>query len=163
MAECPEREAYIREYLRYDPESPTGLRWMRSPLGGKKAGEPAFTAKNPRWRYYVGSCKGKLLRAHRVVWFLVHGEWPDQVDHINGDRNDNRIENLRAATSQINNQNRTARGYILEKRTGKYRAQIKTRGVTTTLGYFATPEEARAAYLEAKKIHHPTAPERCYA
>jgi hypothetical protein len=49
---------------------------------------------------------GKSYYAHRLAWFYMNGEWPDQIDHINGIKSDNRIENLRNVTVQQNNQNK---------------------------------------------------------
>ena len=160
MSVTAEVEEAIRHYLAADPTSPTGLRWVVTPRGGPVAGDPAFTAVRDNG-YHVGSVKYKLLRAHRVVWFLHHGTWPQQVDHLNGDRRDNRIENLRAATALENQHNRIRRG-CTRRASGKWDARIMVNYKTLRLGLFNTEAEARAAYLEAKRTHHPSAPERCY-
>lgn len=112
---------------------------------------------------YAGKLRGKPLLAHRVVWFLAHGEWPSVIDHIDGDGFNNRLDNLRNVTQQVNMHNQSRRGYHYSARAGKYIARITLGGKQIHVGTFGTAEEAHAAYLEAKKIHHPTAPERCYA
>lgn len=103
--------------------------------------------------------------AHRLAWLYMHGNWPvEQIDHINGVRNDNRFCNLREATRSQNLQNvfkpsvnntSGLRGVVYHKRDKKYQAQIRVDGAQKHLGSFNTPEEASAAYLAAKKIHHP--------
>jgi hypothetical protein len=78
-----------------------------------------------------------------------------ELDHINGIRNDNRIENLRSVTRQQNQWNRTtAKGYYWDKVKNKWRAELKLNRKKIYLGMFNTEEEARNAYLAAKQIYH---------
>ena len=78
-----------------------------------------------------------------------------QVDHINGIRHDNRLENLRLVTNQQNNFNRTkALGYTWNKRSNKWSAYIKLNGKQIPLGYYNNEEDARNAYLTAKRVYH---------
>jgi len=112
--------------------------------------------------YLIFSIKGKRVFAHRLAWFLTYGDWPlDAVDHINGDRLDNRIENLREASNTQNRQNmRKSRKdnslKILGVSTcrGKYQARIKANGVRYNLGTFETPEEAHQVYIAKKREIH---------
>jgi hypothetical protein len=103
--------------------------------------------------------------AHRLAWFYVHGCWPKGViDHINGDRTDNRIANLRDVPVGVNAQNRRAPqtnsrsgvlGVCWKACRSRWLAQIKTNGQRTkVLGTFRTKEEAEAAYLAAKRELH---------
>jgi hypothetical protein len=87
-----------------------------------------------------------------------------QLDHINGIKRDNRIENLREATDSENQQNQKKPpahntsgflGVTKYKRNGKWVAGIKLNGKRINLGYFDTPEAAHAAYLQKKKELHP--------
>lgn len=104
----------------------------------------------------------KAIGVHRLI-FLYHNEdfnigykpRENQIDHINGIRDDNRIENLRVVTCQENHMNRTtAKGYGFEKSRNKWRASITTKGVSRIIGRYDTELEARDAYLEAKQIEH---------
>lgn len=105
---------------------------------------------------------GKSYMAHRLAWLDVNGEWPEVfVDHINGDRSDNRLINLRAATRELNAQNqRVAQkhnklGILGVSPYGeKYYACIRVNGKTKYLGLHETPEVAHQAYLEAKRKYH---------
>ena len=95
------------------------------------------------------------LKGHQYAWYIVHKEIVEQIDHINGDKSDNRIENLRAVTHQQNQWNQTkAKGYSFYKSMGKYKSQIQVDGVKKHLGYYINEEEARQAYLEAKEQYH---------
>lgn len=110
---------------------------------------------------------GKNYTAHRLAFLYMDGAWPeDDVDHINGVRNDNRWVNLRPAVRRVNCENRrTPRsdnissgvlgvskdGHPLKK---PYRATIQTNGKSIRVGYFATADEAHAAYVQAKRKHH---------
>jgi len=102
--------------------------------------------------------KRHCLLGHRLAWFLHYGELPsNQLDHIDGVRTNNKIENLRNVTSQQNNWNRVrARGCYWNKKRNKFQSLIRLNGKLIYLGYFTTELEARNAYLEGKKKYHVT-------
>lgn len=113
--------------------------------------------------YSVLAVDGVLYRAHRLAWFYVTGAWPQgEVDHINGQRADNRFLNLRVVTGAINSQNRRrANGNsrtgllgVYPHKTG-FQARIMVSGSRRHLGTFQTAEAAHAAYLAAKRQVHP--------
>lgn len=91
----------ILESLDYSPE--TGRFVWRKNTGRAVAGDQAGCRKGDG--YIVIRFKGKLYRAHRLAWFLVNGDWPEAVDHINHNKADNRIKNLRRASKKINGRN----------------------------------------------------------
>lgn len=93
--------------------------------------------------------------AHQFAWYWVNRECVEQIDHINGIKDDNRISNLRAVTQQQNQWNRTtAKGYCWCKSHKKWKTQIKINCKQINLGYYNTEQEARSAYLAAKEIYH---------
>lgn len=142
----------IYDVIEYDPSSPTGLRWLVATSNRVRVGSPALCGQHSNG-YYSGQVLGTRQYAHRVVWFLHTGEWPEQVDHINGNRRDNRIENLREVTNQQNAFNRrSVKGYTLYR--DKYMAYITVDYKFKFLGYYGTPEAARGAYLAAKRVLH---------
>ena len=109
---------------------------------------------------------GKTHQAHRIVWQLHNGQIPDglQIDHINGIKDDNRIENLRLDVNKENPQNisepqcNNTSGYLgvsWNEREKKWRAQIMVKGKRKYLGLYDTKEEAYEAYLAAKRDLHP--------
>jgi hypothetical protein len=108
--------------------------------------------------YLVAKTKGKQVYLHRLVWGIAYGDCPQIIDHINQDKLDNRLCNLREATNSRNILNSGSRkkksdlpmGVSLDRRRSKYLAQIVIDGRYRFLGYFLTPEEAEAAYLAAK-------------
>jgi hypothetical protein len=121
MAKTQLTSAILNELLEYNPNSGE-LRWrergahwfkdsakwsaaehMRS-FNNRYSGELAFTA-NDGDGYRIGRVLHQGIRAHRVIWAMVHDEWPEQIDHENGNRSDNRLSNLRAASPVINRQN----------------------------------------------------------
>lgn len=96
--------------------------------------------------------------AHQLAWLLSHDEWPPRnIDHIDMDRANNRLSNLRLATPSQNGANRGRqknnssglKGVAWNKGAKRWRAQIKANGKRRHLGYFDTAEEAHAAYQEA--------------
>ena len=96
-------------------------------------------------------------RMHRRILGLKRGD-KRQGDHINHDTRDNRRLNLRIVTNQENHHNQRSKGYSWDDHSKKYRAGIMANGEYRHLGLYDTTQEARAAYLEAKRIYHPTAP-----
>ena len=104
-------------------------------------------------------CKAtrKHLRLHRVIYEFQHGpiSVDIQIDHIDGNRANNFLSNLRLVTSHHNQWNRrTAKGYSWYKRDKKWQAVICVNNQGKHLGYFDTEAEARQAYLDAKAIYH---------
>ena len=96
-----------------------------------------------------------ILYAHHFAWHWVNGNVDiDEIDHINRNRADNRICNLRNVPHQANLLNRNAKGYTYHKHSKKYQAKIRLNNKVISLGYYDTPEEARKAYLNAKQKHH---------
>lgn len=145
----------LRERLRYDPASGK-LFWRRN-------GREAFTADNGRG-YRCSVIDGKALKAHRVVFAIMTGRWPTEIDHINGDRSDNRWANLREVDRQTNSTNRRIRidntsgrvGIRRRSDTGKWTAFIGGQK-RRHLGQFDTEEQAVAARRAAEREHgyHP--------
>jgi len=113
--------------------------------------------------YITFSIRGARFLAHRVIWFLKYEEVPDKIDHINGNKSDNRIVNLRNVSHRENLQNcklssastTKITGVHFYKSRGKYTAQITVDYKTIHLGYFDTKEEALQARLDAElKYNH---------
>lgn len=114
--------------------------------------------------YLVTSVRKKLYVAHRLIWAYVHGVWPkNDIDHINGNRADNRIENLREATRAENLQNRTVRnknntsgypGVYWCKNKQKWCVEIKINRKKISLGNYDSKEDAVCARITGKKKYH---------
>jgi hypothetical protein len=160
----------LRQLLRYEQD--TGkLYWLPRPASmfekplrannwnSRYADREAFTALNEDG-YHHGKVAGKMVRAHRVVWAMVFNAWPDgEVDHINGDRTDNRLENLRLASRLSNGQNQkrfvtNTSGYTgvsYHKRSKRWQASVHFEGRSRTLGYFDSPEAAAEARAQANR------------
>lgn len=98
--------------------------------------------------YLTAYIDGKQQYIHRVVFFMTHGTLPPLIDHINRDKLDNRISNLRAATAQQNQLNRTRQGRGVYRRGDKWIAQLGGR----YLGIFHTEGEALSARASAYGI-----------
>ncbi len=105
-------------------------------------------------KYSMVRIDGKRQYAHRVVWESAFGPIPDgmQIDHINGETKDNRLENLRCVTRQQNQYNRACtNGFTWDKLRGKWKAQIKHNYKNIFLGRYDNIIDARAAYLRKYK------------
>jgi hypothetical protein len=152
----------LREILCYDRE--TGVFTWKIWKGGTARANSVAGFRDDFGHIHV-NVDGRGYLAHRLAWLHVYGEWPPTeltVDHKRG--KSNAIENLRVVTQTVNMQNRHAAqknnrlgvlGVDLLK-TG-YRARIKPpgkRSAVVHLGIFATPEEAHAAYVKAKRVLH---------
>lgn len=155
-------KAKVDEWLNFDIETGT-FTWRKSPSNNVNVGDTAGTIG--AYGYVIFSLCGRRWLAHRLIWTYLHGVIPDghEIDHINGDRKDNRPTNLRLVSRALNNQNRrTARrdsktgflGVTLHKRSGLYMARIKSGGKQNLIGYFKTAQEAHKAYLAKKREIH---------
>ena len=144
---------YVRSILDYNPL--TGEFWrkywnQKKPAGsGQSKGYRRITIDYSQ--YY----------AHRLAWLITYGEWPtDQLDHINGNKLDNRIENLRPATAGQNCQNvgrrrRNSTGFrgVLRFK-GRFRGRFMADGKMIDVGYYDTAIETARAVNEAMLKHH---------
>ena len=149
----------LQELFTHDPVAGV-LRWRVKTNRRIVVGSVAGTIND--FGYRVIRVDGQRYRAHRLIWFYAHGEWPkNDIDHINGNPDDNRLDNLRDVTTAENIQNqimahkrnRTGRLGVTQRKNG-FEARICTNGVTESLGLFDTADAAEAAYIEAKRIRH---------
>lgn len=147
----------ICELLDYDPE--TGLFTWRVPrlIGkGMRTLKPGSVAGTLRKGYILIGIDGTQYSAHRIAWLITHGEWPAcDIDHINHDRKDNRIANLRTATRGQNLANSSPRTDNTNGTPGVWywaaRRKWKAFYQGRTLGYFVDRDDAVAAYKQAKE------------
>lgn len=146
----------LQEVLSYDPE--TGSFAWRNPK------------RNAAWHVGYRQSHGYLMVCidygrfllHRLAWLYMTGEWPTKhIDHINGNRTDNRFKNLRDVTCAENAQNKKSAhrdsktGLLgVTPCNGRFRATIFSKGKHVSLGVHDTPDLAQAAYLSAKKNLH---------
>jgi len=161
-------------YFRFDPLEGTlyyknrgegdGFKSYRACMAwnGRNAGRAAGGVRTDGY-VGVGFDGGEHL-AHRIIWEMHNGPIPDdmEIDHIDGNRSNNTLPNLRVSTRAENSRNAGVRptsksgvkGVIWNKRKRKWSAQITVNGVNKTLGYFDDPAEASKAYNEAADLYH---------
>lgn len=149
----------LREILHYDPA--TGIFCFRVRRGGKKPGDTAgYLDSNG---YILIQVDGHTAQGQRLAWLYMHGEWPpEEIDHKNMCRSDNRFDNIRAATKSQNGMNRRKRadntsgfkGVTRRANGGGWFARIKSGDKQKYLGTFRTPDSAGAAYAEAARRLH---------
>ena len=152
----------------FDLNAETGeVRWTAASSQGRNTNKVAgSTAGNGYRAVKIG---GTSYLMHRIVWALAYGEWPaSPIDHIDGNRANNSVCNLRLVTPSQNMQNLAVTGrasasglvgaiYVpgTSRRRERWESKIKVNGISKYLGSFKTPEEAQSAYLRAKAELHP--------
>lgn len=147
----------VLELLRLDHE--TGQFYWKKNKARAIAGEMAGTVRNNGYRSL--QIDGIRFLCHRLVWLVVHGEFPKYViDHIDGDRLNNRPENLRDVPERLNfhnnlhkmrpNNTSGFKGVTWSKAHGKYHAQMMVNRKHIFLGSFASAKDAHECYLSAK-------------
>jgi hypothetical protein len=151
---------YVSKILDYDPE--TGLFTWKAGVKKHLLNKPAGCVRKTDSCVVIGINK-KTYLAHHIAWLLVYKKLPKhEIDHINQNRADNRICNLRDVDHRTNCQNyrkATKNNKIsgllgAAQRNGRYYSRIRVGNKRITIGTFDTAEEAHQAYLVAKRIHH---------
>ena len=145
-------QSRLHELFDYDPN--TGNLLWKVVRPNVKVGDVAGCI-DKRDGYRLIRLDGRTYKAHRLVWLWHHGKWPDhQIDHIDRDPANNRIENLRDVSGSINQlncdkPNKTGFAGVIKSR-NKFQAQLKIFGKNVRLGTFDTPEEAHHVF---KRVH----------
>ena len=160
VGDTSSEELKIKDFLKVDSTSKTGLRWIKD-IGSKvKAGDEAFTGVDSHG-YYKGKFDYKTYAAHQIIMYLTYGEWSSidkQIDHIDGNRLNNSITNLRFVTPTGNQRNANRRLHSrnttgingLTIQDSRFRAQY----VGQTL-YWGKSREIAIARLEETKANDP--------
>lgn len=147
----------LKQILSYDPS--TGFFSWKESRGSKSKGQKAGVVNDNG--YVVIRIDGRLYAGHRLAWFYEFEEWPEeQIDHIDGSRKNNSLQNLRKASNKENSRNTGLKasnssgykGVSRCNRSGKWYASIKVNGKTKSLGLHSTPEAAYAAYVKEAEL-----------
>lgn len=152
----------LRTLFHYNPDTGIFTRLLKT-WPGSHVGERVGSLTSGYVQFKVGA---RVRKAHRLAWLYMTGDWPlGQIDHIDGDRTNNRWSNLRDATPSANQHNRrlqinNSSGYLgvspSQSPNKPWRAQISVHRKRINLGEFMTAEEASRAYQEAKiRLHVP--------
>jgi len=152
----------LKELLSYNSETGIFINLTQRARCVKKGCATGNKYSNGYIYIELDSCR---YLAHRLAWLYIYGSFPEKyIDHINGNKCDNRVANLRLATEQENQHNQSCpqtnnksgfRGVSWHKWGQKWIAQISLNGKTKYIGLFNTAEEAYEAYLKAKRELHP--------
>ncbi len=152
-------QSELQDILNYDIE--TGIfTWKIKPCKNIAVNTVAGGINNRN--YVVIKIKNKTYLAHRLAWLYVYGEIPDFIDHINGNKSDNKIKNLRECSQQENCFNRKlainnkcgVKGICFYNKTKKWKAQLNIDGKRKHLGYFDNIEDAKEVLNNARIKHH---------
>lgn len=152
------------ELFSYDPQG--FLRWKKPRNKTKKVDQIVGGRRKDGRQQVMLQLEGKpyLFLVYRIIWLLHHGHWPSKtIDHVNGNPQEDRIENLRDISQGANNENKQKSqsnnklqtlGVCMHKTTGKFRATINKHNKQHHLGLFESQEDALVAYKNAKDILH---------
>jgi hypothetical protein len=146
----------LRQSHYYNPG--TGLFYKRMASGKLK-----LTGTLHHTGYLQCKINCQNYSAHRLAWLYMAGTWPEEhVDHIDGNKDNNKWNNLRVATNSDNLENQK-RARVDNLSTGllgayphgsRFKARITVKGKRLCLGTFNSPEEAHQAYIESKRDLH---------
>jgi len=143
----------LREVMTYDPE--TGV--FRRRIQTRRSHPPgAVVGSINNWGYVVFRVDGIHVSGSRAAWLYMYGRLPDQyIDHIDGNRQNNAIRNLREASAVENGRNNAGKGYCLDRSGSgtRYRAYIYVNKKQINLGCYSNENDARAAYIVASKTY----------
>jgi hypothetical protein len=150
----------LKNVLDYDADTGVFV-WRTRPSKAVKVGDVAGCVEK-RIGYVTIGIAGRIYKAHRLAWLYTYDKWPrGLIDHINGNKSDNRITNLRDVFADGNAQNvrspnkRNKSGFMgVIWFQNKWRASMSVNGKSKWLGDYSTPEEAHQVYLEAKRKYH---------
>lgn len=132
---------------------------LRNRVARRRAREGELVGTLDADGYLVARVEGRVYKVHRLVYAMFHGICPALLDHINGNKTDNRIENLRPATATQNGYNRKKNHNSTSFKGvsymhGKWVAQCQVAGKRHYLGLFCSPEAANAALIEFRRNAH---------
>jgi hypothetical protein len=137
-----------------------GNLYFKASVGGRSSAGKIVGGENSRG-YRKLKMDGKTYSVHRIIYLMHHGYLPDLIDHIDRGKSNNRIENLRHVSNQVNNfnagkyrTNKTSkyRGVSFSKRHRKWQAYITLNGKRSHLGSFETEEQANMARIESEVV-----------
>jgi len=146
----------LKSILHYNPET-GAFSWIKSGSGRKK---DLIAGSKTVYGYMEIKIKGRIHKAHRLVWLYMTGSWPEnQIDHINHIRSDNRWCNLREATHQENGKNQKINskntsgitGIRMDKNSQKWHSYIRINGTLDHIGFFCDKFEAICARKSAER------------
>lgn len=150
----------MRQFLDYDPDTGKFV-WLKKRTMNSTAnvGDEAGSIDENGYRRLMFD--GKKIRAHRLAFLFMGMAMPEQVDHINGDRSDNRWSNLRPSSAQVNPKNACRRkdsrtavtGVTFSKQHGKWKVRVNRAGVTEYLGLFSNLLDAAAARISKQNSY----------
>lgn len=135
--------------------------WIRKVNNGQRVLRAGATTNYGYRQIQIDGC---IYKEHRLAWLWCYGKWPDKhLDHINGQTDDNRIENLRDVDCRVNRENQRKAhadsstgvlGVTKRRKDGRFIAQIKMDGKVQYLGIFDDLTEAATVYLHTKREKH---------
>lgn len=147
----------LRSYFSYNPDTGVIVRRMDSATGPGKTGDVAGHVTKRGYVRIKHKCKS--LHAHRLAWIIIHGSVVGDIDHINGDKSDNRLCNIRLVNAKENARNRArsskntsgCTGVSWDKKSNKWHARISSNSGRVSLGVYDDIYDAIAARKQAEK------------